>query len=80
MALPTDTGCSINMGLLFLRRTIQALEAGVHVPYRSASLTKLLYPSLSRGSVTWMLATVSPEPIDAYESQQCSGRKRLGAS
>jgi pimeloyl-ACP methyl ester carboxylesterase len=63
-------GCSINMGLLVLRRTIQALAAGAHVPYRSASLTKLLYPSLSGGSVTWMLATVSPEPIDAYESQQ----------
>ena len=63
-------GCSINMGLLVLRRTIEALAAGAHVPYRSASLTKLLYPSLSGGSVTWMLATVSPEPRDAYESQQ----------
>lgn len=40
-------GCSINIGLLVLRRTIEALAAGAHVPYRSASLTKLLYPSLS---------------------------------
>ena len=63
-------GCSVNKGLLFLRRTLQALAAGAHVPYRSAALTKLLYPSLSGGSVTWMLATVSPEDIDAYETTQ----------
>jgi hypothetical protein len=50
--------------------TLEALAVGAHVPYRSAALTKLLYPSLSGGSVTWMLATVSPEDIDAYETTQ----------
>lgn len=68
-------GININMGLLALGNVISALgdetkrnQKGLHVPYRSSKLTRMLQDSLGGNSRTQMIACVSPADANFEET------------
>jgi hypothetical protein len=62
-------GIATNLGLHALTRVLGALAAGApHVPYRDATLTRLLQPALGGDCVTQMLACISPAAADEAET------------
>ena len=66
-------GISINQGLLSLGNVISALgdtsRKPTHVPYRDSKLTRLLQDSLGGTCSTLMVACVSPDDSNFYETQ-----------
>ena len=64
-------GIATNMGLHALTRVLHALADGApHVPYRDATLTRLLQPALGGDCVTQMLACISPAADDEGETDR----------
>ena len=62
-------GIATNLGLHALTRVLAALASDAeHIPYRDATLTRLLQPALGGDCVTQMLACVSPAEQDAAET------------
>ena len=62
-------GVTINKSLSALGDVMAALAAKAeHVPYRNATLTKLLQPGLSKGCRVVLLLTASPAAADAPET------------
>ncbi|VUZ95229.1 kinesin-4, putative [Plasmodium vivax] len=62
---------SINYGLLSLSNVIYSLSSNKksqHVPYRNSKLTRILQDSLGGNSKTVMIACISIDPVDFYES------------
>lgn len=61
---------SINTSLSALGNVVYALADSKtkHIPYRDSKLTRLLQDSLSRGSETLLIATISPDPVDYRET------------
>ncbi|KAI9294647.1 kinesin-domain-containing protein [Neoconidiobolus thromboides FSU 785] len=64
-------GININSGLSALGNVISALADPelTHIPYRNSKLTRLLQDSIGGNSYTVMIACVSPNLADIYESQ-----------
>lgn len=64
-------GIATNLGLHALTRVLSALADGTpHVPYRDATLTRLLQPALGGDCVTRMLACISPAAADEAETER----------
>ncbi|KJP86007.1 hypothetical protein AK88_04338 [Plasmodium fragile] len=64
-------GISINYGLLSLSNVIYSLSSNKksqHIPYRNSKLTRILQDSLGGNSKTVMIACISIDPADFYES------------
>ncbi|EUD67469.1 hypothetical protein C922_02175 [Plasmodium inui San Antonio 1] len=62
---------SINYGLLSLSNVIYSLSSNKksqHIPYRNSKLTRILQDSLGGNSKTVMIACISIDPVDYYES------------
>lgn len=60
----------INYGLLALGKVLMALASDdPHVPYRDATLTKMLRNVLNGNSVNFMLACINPGRAQASETQ-----------
>ncbi|GAB66034.1 WD domain G-beta repeat domain containing protein [Plasmodium cynomolgi strain B] len=62
---------SINYGLLSLSNVIYSLSSNKksqHIPYRNSKLTRILQDSLGGNSKTVMIACISIDPVDFYES------------
>merc|ERR1712070_179447 len=64
-------GININLGLLSLKKCIEALRRKHHhVPFKESKLTTLLSPALGRDSKTTVVVTCAPEDRFASETIQ----------
>eukprot|EP01052_Picozoa_sp_SAG31_P034153 SAG31_NODE_3950_length_3724_cov_3.097655_1_plen_936_part_00 len=65
------SGIATNLGLHALTRVLAALaDNAPHIPYRDATLTRLLQPALGGDCATQMLACVSPSEADEAETER----------
>merc|ERR1712216_1057207 len=65
------SGIATNLGLHALTRVLAALaDNAPHIPYRDATLTRLLQPALGGDCATQMLACVSPSEADETETER----------